>query len=78
MQEFTNDIRTRMGSRRSVCHRHPNSSLFLLGGGMTLTINGVQWTQTPFAYLRNGKRVHNVPSYVTYQFGLAIAGEALL
>jgi hypothetical protein len=45
---------------------------------MTPTINNIEWRMTPFAVYRNDEKVHNVPSYVTYQFGLAIAGEALL
>jgi hypothetical protein len=45
---------------------------------MTLTINNIEWRMTPFAMYRNGKRVRRVPLYVTYQFGLAQLGEALL
>lgn len=74
----TNDLRTRMGSRRSVRHRHPDRTRLFLGGGMTLTINNIEWRMTPFAVYRNGKRVHRVPLYVHYRLGLEQLGEALL
>jgi hypothetical protein len=45
---------------------------------MTLTINNIEWRMTPFAVYRNDEKVHNVPSYVTYKFGLVQLGEALL
>jgi hypothetical protein len=45
---------------------------------MTLIINGAEWRMTPFAMYCNNVKVEDIPLYVTYQFGLAIAGEALL